>query len=129
MPTFTDAVTVLRGRLAAAGVTAPISSRIPNPRPSTFVVLTRVGGVSDDVVIDNPVIVVEAWAATETGSHDLLQQVRTVLLELHRTPTATNPVYRVVELAGPAYLPDPDTPNDPRERHRMTVQVSLRASS
>ena len=129
MPTFTDAVTVLRGRLAASGVTAPISSRIPNPRPSQFVTLTRIGGLSSDIVVDNPVLVVDAWAATETASHDLLQQVRTALLALPLTQTPTTPVYRVVELSGPAYLPDEGTPNDPHERHRMTVQVSLRASS
>lgn len=129
MPEFTDAVTVLRGRLATGGVADPISSRIPNPRPDQFVTLTRVGGVSDDIVIDNPVLVVEAWAVTEAAAHDLLQQVRTVLLAMPSTQTPTTPVYRVAELAGPAYLPDEDTPNDPHERYRMTVQVSLRASS
>ena len=54
--------------LPGFGYSIPVASRVPNPRPSTFVRVMRAGGVSRDRVIDVPTVAVEAWAPTETAA-------------------------------------------------------------
>lgn len=120
---FADAEQVVIDVLAAGGLTA--FQRVPNPRPdsSPWLLVQRVGGVRLTLVSDEPTLVVHAWAPTTAAASDLCQQARAVL---HANATAGGVFYRVVEIAGPSFNPDPESDIP---RHSMTVAVHLRASN
>lgn len=127
---FPDIVTLIRARTAAAGFTGDVFSRVPDDRQNrtSFIVATRVGGTVRNEVTDEPVLTIEAWATTEEASHDLCQEFRAYLHGLTDPPAATNPIYRVTELAGPSFFPDIDTPDPPRDLHRMSMQFAVRGA-
>jgi hypothetical protein len=78
-----DAVAVvsarLRARLAARGITAPVGSTVPTPRPPRFVRLERIGGSTHSIVTDRPRLDVHCWGADEGDAHDLMQVCRAEL--------------------------------------------------
>jgi hypothetical protein len=122
--TAADVVTAVRTWLLEQNPSLIVASRIPNPRPSTFVRIIRTGGVMAGVV-DGAVIVVEAWAETDPDADRLAQEVRTLIgSAAGRRIADTWTVYRVVELSGPGSLPDPDSR---QSRVTLTVQVDVRA--
>lgn len=101
-------------------------SQIPNPRPDTFLLVRRAGGVRLNVVADNPMLTVEAWAATPEAAHDLLAEARGRVHAMRGQAFDGVAVYRVTEIGGPAHLPDP-TSEQPR--YTMTVQVAVRGTA
>lgn len=121
---FADAVATVRAGLLAAGVT-PVHYAIPNPRPVSFVQLTRVGGTSRDVVVDDATVSVDSWAATQVAAMALALQARAHIHALAHTVVGGVTVYRVAELAGPADVPDPESG---APRVRQTFQIGLRAT-
>lgn len=123
-PDVTAAMTtLLRSRLAALGSSVPVGTRVPNPRPAAFVLVRRVGGATRNLVVDEATLVVEAWAANESASHDLAQLARAVVHSALGTTTTAGTIYRTDEFAGPASLPDPDSD---QARHTFTVSVAAR---
>ncbi len=105
-------------------LTPPVSSKTPNPRPTTFVTVRRTGGVMATRVSDGPQLTVECWAGSDISAFALAAEVRTLL---HLMADGTNRdgvvIYRVVEFSGPAYQPDDASQQD---RVRWTVQVHAR---
>lgn len=91
----------------------------------TFLVAQRFGGPSRVHVVDDASIVLEAWAPTRDGAHDLIQEARAQLHALQGTQVDGVQIYRVTEFAGPAWDPDP-TSSHPRWTLRS--QVSVRGS-
>lgn len=130
MISFPDIVTLIRARTAAAGFTGDVFSRVPDDRHerTSFIVATRVGGTARNEVTDEPVVTIEAWATSEEASHDLCQEFRAYLHGLPDQIEADNPIYRVTELAGPSFFPDTDTPDPPRDLHRMSMQFAVRGA-
>lgn len=108
--------------LPGFGYSIPVASRVPNPRPSTFVRVMRVGGVATNMVTDTATVAVEAWAATESAAIALASTLRGILhaAELSRG------VYSVGEFAGPANLPDPATS---QIRYTATYSVGVRGTA
>jgi hypothetical protein len=104
-------------------VGVPVSLTVPNPRPAAFVTVQRVGGARLNLVADDPTLAIEAWAASPTAAKAVLGVARAHLLAMGRQAVDGVPVYRVAELGGPAYLPDPDSD---QPRYTLTVQVALR---
>lgn len=127
---FPDASLVLvghlRAELAARGVTAPIGTRVPNPRPATFVTVERTGGPRRDVVTDEPQLTVDCWAPTEKAAHDLAQLCRGLTHSMRGRSVAGVAVYRVTEFAGPQLLPDPDSEHP---RYTQTLQIAMRGAA
>ena len=70
-------------------------------------------------------VTVEAWAASEQAAHDLSQTVRAVL-HAARGDIEGVRIYRVEEVAGPGYLPDPlsDQP-----RYSFTALITARGAA
>jgi hypothetical protein len=102
----------------------PVMTTVPDPRPDVFALVRRVGGVALNPVADGPMLAVESWDMGDpVAAGDRLQEIRTALHRLPGTALAGHPVYRVIEVAGPANLPDPDSDHD---RYTMTVQLSIR---
>lgn len=127
---FPDATAVtvgyLNGRLAARGVNdVPVRSKIPNPRPSPFVMIHRVGGPRRDIVTDNARLDVECWGDTAHAAHDLAQLIRALIFDMVGTVSGV-PVYKVNEVGGVANLPDPLSDHP---RYVFSVEVAMRGTA
>lgn len=128
MVTYPDAAALvashLRTELPANGFTGRVVSVIPDQRVDVTLV-RRVGGTTRNEVTDAALLTVEAWAADEGAAMDRLQKARAILHDLPGTVLDDTPVYRVVEVAGPAALPDPLST---QPRATCTVEVWLRGA-
>lgn len=102
-----------------------VGSHVPNPRPTEFLLVRRLGGPRMNEVADNAMLGVEAWGASVAAAHDLIQEARGLILAMRGTVHSGVAVYRITEIGGPAQLPDPlsDQP-----RYTYTVQVAMRGS-
>lgn len=121
---FPDTVAAVVTHLNAQ-LTPPVHGRVPDPRPTTFVTVTRTGGFARGVVEDVQ-LTVEAWAATPPDAEALAQLARYQLHSLAGTVTEDVTFYRCDELAGPQDVPDPltDTP-----RSIFTVVLTVKGST
>lgn len=104
----------------------PTDNKVPNPRPTEFYVVQRVGGPRRELVLDDATLVVESWAQTSEAASDNAEEARAYLSALCSDFVGDALVYRVVEVAGPAELPDPLSD---QSRVTFTVQVTLRGSA
>jgi len=97
------------------------------PEESTtgrFVKVIRTGGTRLSRVVDQPILVVEAYAATPAAAWELAEDARQAL-EGMKAAFRVNPrVYKVAEVSGPANLPDPAHAG--LSRYTQTVQLSIR---
>jgi hypothetical protein len=99
-----------------------VYSRVPNPRPSRFVLVFRTGGSRANLVTDGAQLTFEAWASSDAEAHDLAQAVRAIVGGLEHTLTGSVPIYGVDELAGPVNLPDPTS-----DQSRFTFSAVVNA--
>lgn len=108
-------------------IDAPVSNKVPNPRPPRFVTVRRHGGPRANVVTDAPQIGVEVWGESDADAHDLAQVARSALLyQLRGQVIDGHTVYRVTEIGGPGNLPDPVS-NQPR--YVFELQVFIRGKA
>lgn len=105
---------------------APVSLTVPNPRPDEFVTVQRVGGPRLNVVADNATLAIEAWADSPTAAKTVLAVARAHLNALGGQTVGGVPIYRVTEVGGPSYLPDPDSE---QPRYALTIQVAMRGGA
>lgn len=103
------AITCLSGALDDRASPAIVRSRVPNPRPDLFVTVRRIGGVQRNLVVDQAMLSVEAWATLDEDAHDLAQLCRGILNAAEGTAHSGTLIYRCDEIGGPALLPDPDS--------------------
>lgn len=120
---FPDAEAVVITHLKTQIAGLQISTMVPKTRPKRFVKVTRVGGTKIRLNADSPMLTFECWEETTKKAHDLCQLVRAHLHAMAGHEVAGEWVYRVQEVGGPAYFPDPtsDTP-----RYQITVMVDLK---
>jgi hypothetical protein len=124
--TFPDvesaAIDYLIGVLDTVGDTAWVGNFIPKPRPTRMVKVIRTGGPRLSLVLEQAQITYECWDELAQDAHDLAQMVRGLLWVMpDRYTTVTT--YKVVDLGGPANLPDPDTA---LPRYTGTVLITTR---
>lgn len=98
-----------------------VGTRVPNPRPDTFVRAWRSGGAASNRVLDVAQVTVTSWAESTTAASELAQRCRHVLLNDHSGMTL---VRGVEESGGLYYDPDVDTGAD---RYTFTVTLRVRA--
>ena len=55
---------------------------VPKPRPEEFATVERVGGSSDSVVVDRPVVAIQAWAQTRYGASSLMYQIDSYMRDI-----------------------------------------------
>lgn len=103
-----------------------VGTRVPTSRPSTFVVVRRLGGPRLNLVADNAMLGVECWADSEQEAQDLAQLSRGLIHALRGTSQDGVAVYRITEVAGPQELPDPDSDQC---RYVFTLQIAMRGTS
>lgn len=99
----------------------PVHQDIPNPRPETFVTVTRDGGPKRNIVTDGAQITVDSWGETWEEAHDLAQTARAWLNAIVGETVNGAPVYRCDELAGPGRLPD--LSDQPRYRQNFLLAI------
>lgn len=117
------AITLLKSQLSARGVAAKVATKVPTPRPDLLVRVSRVGGVSRDIVTDSATLLIECSGLTEIAASDLASLARAIMLAAARlTPNVT----RAVDGGGIVSLSDPDT-NSPR--YQFVVQLDLRGTT
>lgn len=110
----------LTEEFAARGETASVHRSVPDPRPTRFVTVYRVGGTRRGVVLDMPREAVDAWAETPEDAHDLLMLARALIGAVEGRTVAGVQFGRVTEAGGPIDLPDPES-----EQARWTYQPEL----
>ena len=110
--TFPDLVEVTLSAIAER-IDIETGTRVPNPRPPTFVLARRLGGDRLNPVLETARIVFECWATTSADADDLAATVRALLFSA-ATPGTWDAaaiggvsIYRVEDVAGPADEPDP----------------------
>lgn len=103
-------------------VRVPASVQVPNPRPTEFVQVTRVGGVADKTT-DHPMVTFFVWAASWASAAELASLVRRRVTGVTRMGAL--PVYRVREIGGPSRAPDP---TDGSPRYQFTIEYKIRGS-
>lgn len=103
---FTDIEADVRQHLLAVAYDAgaTVHTRVPNPRPATFLRVWRTGGAAINRVLDAPLITVQSWAATDKVASDNANAARDALLNNSAEMTL---VRGVEEVTGPYYDPDP----------------------
>ena len=112
--------TYLLGGAYSEGAT--VRTRVPNPRPKTFLRVWRTGGAAINRVLDEPLITVQSWSEE---SDDDASENANVARELLLNASAVMPLVRGVnEVTGPYYDPDPGTGTT---RYTFTVRMRVRA--
>lgn len=119
---FPDVEALLVSYLGTA-LGVPVASRVPNPRPVQFVRVNRVGGTRRNLVTDRPMVVVEAWAATEAEAAALGELARAHVFALAQTTVGGEWVRSVTEVGGLQSFPDPVSE---APRYQFTVQINTR---
>jgi hypothetical protein len=119
----------LRTELDGRGYTGiHVGVEVPATRPTRFVRLQDTGGtrnVDAGIPVADKQVTVEAWADSQAAAHDLAQLCRGLVWAARGDATAVT-VYRVVEVAGPGYQPDPLSD---QWRYTATFLVSHRGSA
>lgn len=124
---FPDAVTMV---VTALGAEVPpdvaVHGMVPTERPLKFVTVERVGGIERDVVVDQPMLSIGAWAQESTQAYDIAALCRAVVKRMVGHIWAGSMVYSVDEVGGMQNNPDPvsDQP-----RYTWTVQLTVRGSA
>lgn len=118
-----DAELLTTGYLRAELEDVPVSTKVPNPRPATFVRAWRTGGTARSRVVDYAQMTVECWGADKSTANQLARQVRGLLLDA--ASSSGIGLCRRVEPGSLYYDPDPDTAH---ERYTVTAYLTLRAA-
>lgn len=116
----------LRAELPDNDVDGPVVTSVPDPRPDAFTLVRRVGGVGRNLVTDGATVTVECWADNEHTAVARAQMARAILHDLPGTSLDGHPVYRVIDIAGPAMLPDPESH---QPRCTLTLEVWVRGTT
>ncbi|MGV9364523.1 hypothetical protein [Amycolatopsis sp. NPDC003731] len=118
-------VDYLTAEFAERAITATAHTKVPNPRPTKFVLVPRVGGVRRNIVVDAPTIGFEVWADRDKAASDLAQITRALVNGMAGRRIGGVQCYRVEELAGPTNFPDGVSA---QSRYVFTTTLSFRGT-
>lgn len=124
----------LRAELTARGYTGiHVGTRVPNPRPTRFIRVLRTGGSRRNLVVDDTMLTVEAWADAEEDAQDLAQLARALIAATRGTMLAGTAVYTVDDVTGPGALPSGPTfvpdPLSAQPRFSFSMVVAVRGAA
>jgi hypothetical protein len=107
------------------GLTAdPVVSRVPDPRPTRFVQVRRIGGLAQEPVRDRARLDVHAWAGSDPAAMALALDVRAHVWALSGTDLLGPMVYEVSEFLAPRHTDDDLTG---QSRVWATYELAVRA--
>lgn len=99
---------------------APVHTTAPKTLPPRFVQLTGVGG-GTGTVSDRPMVTFLCWAESRAQAARFANEVRALMFGCRSLGGL--PVYRVRQIGGPVYMPDPETG---RDRYQFTLELNVR---
>jgi len=102
------AVSYLKAKLIAE-TGLKVVTKIPDPRPTKLIKVTRVGGSKLRLNADSPLLVFECWGSTSVEASELARKARAYVNAMDGEEVNGVWVYKVREVGGPAFFPDPDT--------------------
>lgn len=114
----------LTEQLEELDVPTPVSTRVPNPRPDEFVRLFVTGGAQRDIIVDQPLVTVEAWAQRESRAVAIASLCRAVIMAVDMLDGVQ--FYRIESASRPQNLPDPTSDH---VRYTATYQLDYRGSA
>lgn len=104
------------------------ATRVPNPRPEVFGRVTRIGGVRSNLIIEAPLMLVEAWALNEGDAFALASSAWSVFDRLDREGGWLGQAW-VAECGPASPISNYDTiTNLPRFQFTVNLSVSLKES-
>lgn len=98
---------------------AKVGTKVPNPRPASFVRAWVTGGSAVNRVLERVQITVDVWAASTTAASTMIGDIRHGFLNDY---TDMPLVRGVEEITRPYFNPDGDI-----DRYRFTVALMIRA--
>jgi hypothetical protein len=114
------AIAALNAGLTLAGMTGiPVGTRVPNPRPDSFVRVLRAGGTRETLVSEQGWLIVEAYALQEVDAYHLLNVCRAIM------HAQDDDIFGTFEVSGPVNLPDPTTA---QVRYTQTLGIRARGN-
>lgn len=122
----TAACVWLRAELAVRGQAAHVATSVPADRPDRLVVVTLTNGNTRNLIMRDPMLLVECWAPDDTAAFQLAQLTHALLWSLPGQTIHRVQVYRVEDGGLPVRFPDPDTRNP---RYQFTAALTVRAQS
>ena len=96
-----------------------VSTKIPNPRPATFIRVSSAGG-SGDRFIDDASMLVEAWAPDTVAASQLARDARNLLNESQFDVISGWQLYGI-DCAYPVFFPD-----EVSDRYQFLANVRVR---
>lgn len=118
--TFPDVEGMVIGFLTPR-VDARVSTKVPNPRPDTFIRVWRSGGAALNRIYDLAHVTVTAWGTSTVDAERRAAAARSALL----SEASGMPLVRGTEEVGGLYY-DPD-PSTGKDRYTFTVMLRVRA--
>lgn len=114
-------VAFLKAEFTSRGETAKVGTKVPNPMPARVVRVDLASGSERNRITADPVVIVQAYAATEPAAHALCELTRALVRsmpERELTPGAT--IHSCTGTSTPVPFPDPDISTP---RYQATVQL------
>jgi hypothetical protein len=98
---------------ALSSLSVPVSTKVPNPRPASFIRVTRAGGGRQNIIQERPLLIVECWAGGDVSAFELAQQAWSTLDDLYGLGA---------DLSSPVWFPDVESGSP---RYQFTAQPFL----
>lgn len=118
---FPDAVEIVLEQVAQQ-LGLPTGTKVPNPRPDSFVLARRTGSSRVTMVTEAVSIAVECWAGSPGDADDLAQRVSALVHAMQGGTYSNVPIYRVSDVGGPRDQPD-ELSDQPRSTFTLEVHV------
>ena len=122
--TFPDVEAMFVAWVPTVIANVPVSTRVPNPRPSRWIQVIRTGGPRAGLVVDGAQVTFECWDDSNVGAAELAATLRAQVSALGGRTAGGHLVHRVEEFSGPANVPDL---HSEQPRYRWSVAVHVRA--
>jgi hypothetical protein len=103
-----------------------VSTLVPDPRPTRFVRVSRVGGNKVRLNAESAMVTFQCWEEDTIKAAELAQLARAYVNALEGLFLNGVWIYRVIEVGGPAYNPDPTTGD---ARYQFTVSIDVKGDS
>jgi len=120
-------VDYLTEQLDQLDVGIPVSTRVPllsnGTRPPEFVRLMVTGGAQRDIVVDSPLVTVEAWAERESRAVAIASLCRAIIHGIDEIQGVQ--FHRIESASRPQNLPDPTTD---QIRYTATYSIDYRGA-
>lgn len=100
-----------------------VGTKVPNPRPESFVRLRLVGGSRRDLVTRSALVLFECWAGDTVTASDLGDEVLARVWEMPDIDVQGAVIRRVQEIGGLQSNPDPETESP---RYQFTLQIDVK---